>query len=206
MFTHFWIDFVTLLATMNPIAVIPTYITLTDGLAPTARTRVLRRAILVSAAILLVVLIVGEFYLDALGVTLDALRIAGGLVILLVGLRMVFDDGRQPEPTRETDATSRDIAVFPLAMPLIAGSGAITSIVLLTENDLHNIPQQAGTAITLCLVLVINYAVLKSAGTIHRLLGSTGTAVVARVTGLVLIALAVQVMSVGFQNVFPASL
>ena len=75
MFTHFWIDFVTLLATMNPIAVIPTYITLTDGLAPTARTRVLRRAILVSTAILLVFLIVGELYMDALGVTLDAFQI-----------------------------------------------------------------------------------------------------------------------------------
>ena len=75
MFTHFWIDFVTLLATMNPIAVIPAYITLTDGLAPAARTRVLRRAILVSAAILLVFLIVGEIFLNALGVTLDAFRI-----------------------------------------------------------------------------------------------------------------------------------
>ena len=114
--------------------------------------------------------------------------------------------GRQPEPTRETDAASRDIAVFPLAMPLIAGSGAITAIVLLTENALHNIPQQAGTAITLCLVLAINYAVLKSAGPIHRLLGSTGTNVVARVTGLVLTALAVQVIIVGCQNVSPTSM
>jgi multiple antibiotic resistance protein len=206
MFTHFWIDFVTLLAVMNPIDVIPAYITLTDGLAPAARTRVLRRTILVSAAILLVFLILGELYMDALGVTLDALRIAGGLVILLVGLRMVFDDGRRPEATRETDATSRDIAVFPLAMPLIAGPNAITAIVLLTENALHNIPQQAGTAITLCIVLAIDYAVLKSAGPIHRFLGSTGTAVVARVTGLVLTALAVKVMILGFQNVFPALL
>ena len=167
MFTHFWIDFVTLLAVMNPIAVIPAYITLTDGLAPVARTRVLRRAILVSAAILLVFLIVGEFYMDALGVTLDAFRIAGGLVILLVGLRMVFDDGRQPDPTRETDATSRDIAVFPLA---------------------------------------ITYEVLKTAGPIHRLLGSTGTNVVARVTRLVLTALAVQVIIAGCQNVSPTSM
>ena len=91
-------------------------------------------------------------------------------------------------------------------MPLIAGPGAITAIVLLTENALHNIPQQAGTAITLCVVLAIHYAVLKFAGPIHRLLGSTGTAVVARVTGLVLTALAVQVMIVGFEDVFPASM
>ncbi len=91
-------------------------------------------------------------------------------------------------------------------MPLTAGPNAITAIVLLTENALHNIPQQAGTAITLCVVLAINYAVLKSAEPIHRLLSSTGTAVVARVTGLVLAALAVQVMIVGFLNVFPASL
>src|SRR5262249_35192023 len=135
-------------------------------------------------------------------VTLNAFRIAGGLVLLLLGLRMMFDVGHEPEPARETPMASRDIAVFPLAMPLIAGPGAIMSIVLLTANDLHSIPQQAGTAIAMGLVLAVTYAVLKAAAPIHRLLGSTGTNVVARITGLVLTALAVQAMLVGLQNVF----
>jgi multiple antibiotic resistance protein len=205
-FANFWIDFVTLLVTINPICVIPLYLALTNGLSSAARTSALRRAALVSMAILLIFLIVGEIALSALGVTLNAFRVAGGLVLLLIGLRMVFDEGLWMNPTRDNDTTGRDIAVFPLAMPLIAGPGAIMVIVLLTENNLHSIPQQAGTAITMCLVVAITYAILRAAESIHRLLGSTGTSVVARVTGLVVTALAVQTMIVGFQNLFSASL
>ena len=203
MFTHFWIDFVTLFTMLNPIHVIPAYLALTGGLEPVSRRKILRRAILVAGAILLLFLILGEIVLSALGVTLNAFRIAGGLVILLIGLRMVFGDDERTEAVTENKSKSRDIAVFPLAMPLIAGSGAIMAIILLTENNLHDVPQQIGTGLTMCLVLALNYVALEAAGPIHRFLGSTGVAVVARVTGLVITAIAVQSIIVGLQNVFP---
>jgi multiple antibiotic resistance protein len=97
----------------------------------------------------------------------------------------------------------RDIAVFPLAMPFIAGSGAIMSIVLLGENDLHSLPQKAGTAGTMCLVLIIVYVILRAADAIQRLLGSTGINVVSRTMGLIITALATQVMITGVRNLFP---
>ena len=202
-YTHFWVDFVTLVTTINPVAVVPLYLALTEGLEAQERTRVLRKATLVAAGILLVFLVAGETVLNALGVTLDAFRISGGLILLFIGLRMVFADGHEQGSTLEAGKVTRDIAVFPLAMPFIAGSGAIMSIVLLTENDLHNLPQQAGTAGTMCLVLILVYAILRVADTIQRLLGWTGINVVSRIMGLVVTSLAMQVMISGLRNVFP---
>ena len=88
---------------------------------------------------------------------------------------------------------------------MIAGSGAILSIILLTENDLHVLQDQASTAIAMCLVLVVNFAVLFAAGPIYRLIGPTGTAVVGKISGLVIAALAVQVMIIQAPNVFRLS-
>jgi multiple antibiotic resistance protein len=204
MFTHFSLDFATLLSIMNPVIVIPVYLKLTGKFEPAERERVLRRAMLVSALFLLIFLVVGQIVLNALGVSLDAFRIAGGLVLLLLGMSMIFDVSPPAEPDPDEPTHGRDIAVFPLAMPLTAGSGAIMAVVLLTENELHDIPAQAGTALTMFLVLAINYVVLKAAAPIHRLLGSTGAAVVGRITGLVLTALAVQAIIIGVQNSFPA--
>jgi len=143
------------MATIDPFSVIPVYIGLTHDLTADARSRVLLRAILIAFGILFAFLIVGELALDAMGISVDAFRIAGGIVLLLVGVRMVFAQGTQSEPGGDTMA-GRDIAVFPLGMPYVAGPAAIMSIVLLTENDLHSIPQQACTPlISLCLVLTL---------------------------------------------------
>jgi multiple antibiotic resistance protein len=200
---HFLVDFVTLLSVMNPVAVIPIYLNLTAELQTPERKRVLVRAILVSFAILIAFLIVGEPVLDSLGVTLNAFRIAGGIVLLILGLRMIFDEEGHAHPPGTGLASSRDIAVFPLAMPMIAGSGAILSIILLTENNLHAVEEQASTALTMCLVLGVNFVVLRAANPIYQFIGPTGTAVVGRISGLIIAALAVQVMIIGLQNVFP---
>jgi multiple antibiotic resistance protein len=201
-YSHFWVDFVTLMTMINPVAVIPLYLSVTEGMSARERVMALRKATLVATGILLAFLIAGEPMLNALGVTLDAFRIAGGLILLLIGLRMVFAEARGPASNPDAAKAPRDIAVFPLAMPFIAGSGAIMSIVLLTENDLHSLPQKAGTAGTMCLVLIIVYVILRAADGIQRLLGSTGINVVSRIMGLVVTALATQVMIIGAQNIF----
>ncbi len=203
-FKHFLMDFATLLSVMNPFAVIPIYVNLTSEFEAVERLRILKRAIVVSFSILIAFLVVGEPFLAALGVTLDAFRIAGGVVLLLLGMRMIFDEGGRAEPPHAPGATSRDIAVFPLAMPMISGSGAILAIILLTENDLHRIDEQAATALTMCLVLAINYVVLRFSNPIYHLMGPTGVAVVGRVSGLIVAAIAVQVMITGLHQVFPA--
>ena len=202
-YSSFAMDFVTLLTTINPVAVVPLFLSAAEGLDEQERRRALRKAIVVAAGILLVFLIAGELLLGALGVSLDAFRIAGGLVLLLIGLRMVFAEIKQPSEKPEVVQAGRDISVFPLATPFIAGSGAILSIVLLTENSLHSWPEQAGTAGTMCLVLILIYAILRAADSIQRILGMTGINVVSRITGLVLTALAMQVMINGLRSVFP---
>jgi multiple antibiotic resistance protein len=200
-FANFWTDVVTLMATIDPFSVIPAYIGLTHELAPNARARILLRSILIAFAILFAFMIVGELALNAMGVSVDAFRIAGGIVLLLVGVKMVFAQSLQAAPGEHAHV-GRDIAVFPLGMPYIAGPASIMSIVLLTENDLHSIRQQACTLISMCIVLTITYLVLRGAAPMQRILGATGINVMARIMGLVLASLAVQALITGLKNVF----
>lgn len=201
MFANFWTDIATLMATIDPFSVIPAYIGLTHELTTDAQARVLLRAILIAFAILFAFLIVGEVALNAIGISVNAFRIAGGIVLLLVGVKMVFAQGGQAALGGPADA-GRDIAVFPLGMPYVAGPASIMSIVLLTENDLHSVPQQACTLISLCLVLTVTYLVLRAATPLQRLLGATGINVMGRIMGLVLASLAVQALITGLNNVF----
>jgi multiple antibiotic resistance protein len=175
------------LATIDPFSVIPVYVGLTHQLTPNARARVLLRAILIAFAILFAFLIVGELALNAMGISVDAFRIAGGIVLLLVGVKMVFAQGTQTAPGEHASA-GRDIAVFPLGMPYVAGPASIMSFVLLTENDLHSIPQQTCAVISMCLVLTATYLVLRAATPLQRLLGATGINVMGRIMGPVLAA------------------
>jgi multiple antibiotic resistance protein len=200
-FANFWTDVATLMATIDPFSVVPVYLGLTHALTADARSRVLLRAIFIAFAILFAFLIVGELALNAMGISVDAFRIAGGIVLLLVGVKMVFAQGTQTTPG-EASNPDRDIAVFPLGMPYVAGPASIMSIVLLTENDLHSIPQQACTLISLCIVLSVTYLVLRAASPLQKLLGGTGINVLGRIMGLVLASLAVQALITGLRNVF----
>lgn len=182
-------DFVLLLVTINPFAVLPVFLAITTGMSSVERGRIARRASIIATVILLFLLAFGQIFLDKIGVTLPALRVAGALVLLLLGLRMVF--GEVPGAS-EPDSGSGDIAVFPLAMPMLAGGGSIAAIVAMTDNNVHNVAEQAVTGVVLAVVMLVIYAVLRSAETIQSWIGNTGTNVVSRIMGLVLTALAVQ--------------
>jgi multiple antibiotic resistance protein len=201
--SSFWIDFATVLTTINPPAVVPLYLSLTKDLEQRERARVLRKGVLVAAVILLSFIAIGELILNALGVTLDAFRIAGGMVLMMVGLNMVFQDNTTDEQDSRRIHHTTDIAVFPLAMPFLAGSGAILAVVLLTQNDVHGFTDQAGTGVATLLVLFVCYLILRGADAIQRSLGKTGIAVMAKISGLVITALATQVMITGLSNAFP---
>jgi multiple antibiotic resistance protein len=203
-YTHFWVDFATLMTTICPYSAVPWYLGLTDGLEPPERLRVLRKATLVAFAILFGFLVLGEIVLKLLGVTLDGFRVGGGLVLLIVGLRLVFSPIQDPNSRNTGFKSSGDIAVFPMAMPYIAGPAAITAIVLLTENDLHNFVQQAETAVTMVVVLLLTYWILRVADRTHELLGRTGIDVMSRISGLILTAMAMQVIINGLLALFPA--
>jgi multiple antibiotic resistance protein len=183
-------EFVLLLVTINPFASVPVFLSVTAKMTPAERNRTALRACLIASVILLFLLAFGQLFLEKIGVTLPALRIAGALVLLILGLRMVF--GEVPGGSDKADAPAGDVAVFPLAMPMLAGGGSIAAIVAMTDHTVKTIAEQAVTAVVMLVVMAVIYAVLRSAETIQKAIGDTGTNVMSRIMGLVLAALAVQ--------------
>ena len=183
-------EFVLLLVTINPFAAVPVLLSVTAKMTAAERNRTAFRACLIASVILLFLLAFGQLFLEKLGVTLPALRVAGALVLLILGIRMVF--GEIQGGSAESDAPAGDVAVFPLAMPLLAGGGSIAAIVAMTDNTVKSLAEQAMTAAVLLAVMAVIFAVLRSAETIQKLIGDTGTNVMSRIMGLVLATLAVQ--------------
>ena len=183
-------EFVLLLVTINPFAAVPVLLSVTAKMTAAERNRTAFRACLIASVILLFLLAFGQLFLEKLGVTLPALRVAGALVLLILGIRMVF--GEIQGGSAESDAPAGDVAVFPLAMPMLAGGGSIAAIVAMTDHTVNSFAEQAVTAAVMLAVMVVIFAVLRSAETIQKLIGDTGTNVMSRVMGLVLAALAVQ--------------
>ncbi len=184
-------EFVLLLVTINPFAAVPVFLSVTTKMATVERNRVALRACLIASVILLFLLAFGQLFLEKIGVTLPALRVAGALVLLILGIRMVF--GEVPGGT-PGDGPAGDVAVFPLAMPMLAGGGSIAAIVAMTDHTVRSIAEQAVTAAVLLAVMAVIYTVLRSAERIQKWIGDTGTNVVSRIMGLVLTALAVQTL------------
>ena len=183
-------EFVLLLVTINPFAAVPVLLSVTAKMTAAERNRTAFRACLIASVILLFLLAFGQLFLEKLGVTLPALRVAGALVLLILGIRMVF--GEIQGGSAESDAPAGDVAVFPLAMPLLAGGGSIAAIVAMTDNTVKSFAEQAVTSAVLLAVMAVIFAVLRSAEAIQKLIGDTGTNVMSRIMGLVLATLAVQ--------------
>ena len=183
-------EFVLLLVTINPFAAVPVLLSVTAKMTAAERNQTAFRACLIASVILLFLLAFGQLFLEKLGVTLPALRIAGALVLLILGIRMVF--GEIQGGSAESDAPAGDVAVFPLAMPLLAGGGSIAAIVAMTDNTVKSFAEQAVTSAVLLAVMAVIFAVLRSAEAIQKLIGDTGTNVMSRIMGLVLATLAVQ--------------
>jgi multiple antibiotic resistance protein len=199
MFEKLFHDLVTLFVVVNPIGVVPLFLAVAGRESAAARRRIAAQAIIISAVILLVFIAIGQIVLEALGIDLASFRIAGGLVLLVIALRMVL---AETETSSDTDAPLRgNVAVFPLAMPFIAGPASIMAVVLLTDNNVYTVWQQAETAVLLLLVLAFTYACLVGAELVQRLLGRTGASVVSRIMGLILAALAVQSILTGLHDV-----
>lgn len=188
---HFITDFITLLVTISPVAIVPLFLAVTANLSAAERRRVALRACLIATAILMFFLVLGQSILEAIGISLPAFRLAGGLILLIIALRMVYGDAVAPA---NPDSTQGDITVFPLATPILAGSGTITAVVVLTDNHQFTLQQKLSTAATMLLVMLITYLVLLAATPIQRVLGNTGTNVIGRVMGLILAALAMQTL------------
>jgi multiple antibiotic resistance protein len=191
-------DFVTLFVVVNPIGLVPLFIAITGHDPLSRRRRLALEAVIIAAVILMVFIVIGQPLLEALGIELASFQLAGGLVLLIIALRMVLAETRPGADAWPVEAGN--VAVFPLAMPFIAGPATLMAVVLLTDNNVYDVSEQVSTAVTLLAVLAITYGCMVAADLLQRLLGMTGTNVVSRIMGLILAALAIQSMVVGLRG------
>ncbi|MEO0349480.1 MAG: MarC family protein [Cyanobacteria bacterium P01_A01_bin.15] len=205
MFQHFLQDAVTLFVVIDPIGLVPIFIAITQKEPQVSRRRIASLGVGVSTIILLAFLVLGQPLLGALEISLPAFRTAGGILLLIVGLQMVLQDSGVHSASTDP-ASSIDLAVFPLATPLIAGPGGIMSVVLLTDNMKFGWVDQSMTALALLCVLLITYMALLSADWIQKRLGRTGVNVITRILGLLLAALAMETILAGIGGYFGPSL
>jgi multiple antibiotic resistance protein len=191
---------VTLFVAIDPIGLAPLFVVLTAGAERAERNSTALRASVIAAAILIAFAVVGEPLVGVLGISLAAFRIAGGLLLFAIAFEMVF--GRREDrksATAQNAADSEDVrqvAVFPLAIPLIAGPGAISATILLASEA----PGATGTIGLLAIIVLLIascYAVFLAADRIEKVLGETGRIVVSRLLGLILAALSVQFVADG---------
>jgi multiple antibiotic resistance protein len=177
---------------------------LSREMTPDQRRRTAVRAVFLASCLLYAFALFGQILLDRLGISIPALRTAGGILLFLVGLDMVFARhsgvaSTTPDEDREA-RVRKDIAVFPLATPLIAGPGAIGAAILLMTNTGGDLYQQLAVMAGLGVVLLLTLLLLLVSGQVHRLLGVTGMNVVSRIFGVLLTALAVQFVFDGIKE------
>lgn len=196
--------FVTLFVTVDPLGLAPLFIGLTEGLDKTDRRHVALRATAIATTVLILFALVGGKLLALMGISLPAFRIAGGMLLFYTAFQMVFS---QKEPRDKTDADRavtldhiRDIAAFPLAIPLLAGPGAISATILAASKA----PSLAAYGAFIGLVVAVmglGLLVFLAADQIGRRIGETGRVVIGRLLGLLLAALAVQFVADGIKAI-----
>jgi multiple antibiotic resistance protein len=199
-------NFVTLLVVLDPVGTSTVFGALTVNLEPRHRRQMAQRATLLAGIILFVFAFAGEHLMVALGIRLAAFRIAGGLMLFLLAIDMVFarpSGLRSVSPLENVESEQRrDLTVFPLAFPLIAGPGAMTTVVLLMGRAQGEPLKVASVLGVLLLVLALVLSALLAASVVRRVLGVTGSNVIGRLMGIVLAALAVEFVLDGLQAVF----
>ncbi len=194
----------TFFATIGPLDVAAIFAALTTSSDEAHRRSMALRGTLIGAGILVLFALVGEALLTSFGISLAALRTAGGILLLLIGIDMVF--ARSSGGTSTTDeeereaATKEDISAFPIGMPLIAGPGAMSASVLLMANTEGDLVLKAIVIGSLLVILLVTFILMLLAGQLQRVLGVTGMQVIARIFGVLLCAFAVQFIFDGIQQ------
>jgi len=200
----FIIAFTTFFATIGPVDVAVLYAAMTHGSSSRAKRAMALRGSLIAFAILASFALGGQLLLQTLGISLAALKVAGGILLLLIAIDMVFarNSGMTSTTDEEQDEAvhKQDVSVFPLATPLIAGPGAIGATMLLMANHQGQTLEQSAVFAALVAVIALTLLLLLLATQVQRLLGVTGMHVISRVFGVLLSALAVQFMFNGIKD------
>jgi multiple antibiotic resistance protein len=205
-----WLDYlvsalVTLLVVVDPVGLTPAFLAVTQGLSAATRKRIAFRACLIAATILAGTALIGDWLLEMLAITLPAFRIAGGLLLFAVASEMVLGVRIERQSKQAEEAIEEhlhDVAAFPLAIPLMAGPGAITATLLLAgQTRGQPLLLLGGLLGVIVIVIAVCFGAFWAANRIERMLGVTGSVVLSRLLGVLLAALAVQFVIDGLRVV-----
>jgi multiple antibiotic resistance protein len=198
--------FITLAVIIDPPGCAPIFASLTSGTDAAHRRTMAIRASIVAWAILMFFALLGEPLLRTLGISLSAFRLAGGIMLFMIALDMVFErrTERREERAREIEGTpqAEDISVFPMAIPMIAGPGSIASVMLLTARA-NGVAEGLTVLAAMTLVILLTLAALLAAGPLMKLIGARLEAMITRILGVILAALAAQFVLDGLERSLP---
>lgn len=185
--------FFTVFIVVDPIGIVPLFLSTVSHLSPEERARTAKKAVLVAFVILSVFIVAGRFILGFFGISPGAFYVAGGTLFFLISMDMLFARAKRSKTSsQESDEDSASLAVFPLAIPMISGPGAITTIMLFSADAASWLRITALLFAAVVPVLGLIYLAMRTSGWIHRILGNTGVSVVERMMGLILSGLSVQ--------------
>ena len=205
MIEHALRAFLTLFVVVDPVGIAPVFLALAGGRPRPEQARIAGRAVLVAGAVLFFFALGGPWLLERLGISMDAFRIAGGILLFRIAVGMVLAAYERETREEEEESRSRaDVSVFPLAIPLIAGPGAIASTMILVGEAGGDLGRLGIVFVMAGAVLVLTWLALRLASPLGRVLRRTGVNVVTRVLGVLLAALAVQYVADGVQGLLRA--
>ena len=204
MVPFFIYTFTSIFVIVNPISGLLTFISLTRGMTESDRIQTARRSVTIACILAIVFAIAGEVILHLFNITVDSLRVAGGILLFLVAIDMLHARVSRESVTPEEimDASKReDISVFPIAIPLLTGPGAITTVIVVIRTG-TTIELKVLTVLTILLIFIISYVIFRYANQINRMLGVTVSLVINRIMGLLLGAIAVNFVATGAWNIY----
>ncbi|WP_417456200.1 MarC family protein [Kordiimonas sp.] len=204
MYEAFIAAFIGLFVIVDPIGIAPVFAGLTQNATRQHQRAMAIKGTLIGTLILIFFALVGKPFLNALGISMDGLRVSGGIMLFVIALEMVFEKRteRKQESAEKFDEYFEDVSVFPIALPLLAGPGAIATIMLTMTSYEHDLMAQMAVLAALVLVMIITLIVFFTAGKVMDLLGPTVNAVLTRLLGVILAALAAQYVLDGLKNTF----
>lgn len=188
--TLFSTTFVTLFVIMDPAGTVPVFLALTSAMTAKQRARAALQAVLVAGGVILAFLLFGQVILDFLGISVPALQGAGGLLLLLVAMDLLTGKAEDPEATGRVN-----VALVPLGTPLLAGPGAIVAAMVAVQSTNGGPSDWISILLAIVGVHVCLFLAMRFAGVVHRVLGDGGTTLVTRIAGLLLAAIAVQLIA-----------
>jgi multiple antibiotic resistance protein len=186
-------DFIFLFATIDPIGTVAIFAGLTSSYQKLQRRQIAMMAIFYAGSVLLGAMLIGQLILTHMGIRMISLQVAGGVILFIFALKMIFSDFHEPEG-KVTAENDHSIAVFPLAIPVIASPGAIMASILITDNNKYIWWEQGAAALTLLAILAMTYFMMMLADRILKITGKNGAAIMIKVIGMLLAALSVELI------------